>query len=59
MIDFDKLPKLLFKEHSDEFLKREKEDSLTSKDMDDWIDAFKWFTDTRSSKEFQDFKNTK
>jgi len=59
MVDLDKLPKLLQKEHWDEYAKRDKEDVLTSQDMDDRLETFEWFVTTYTSKEFQEFKDKK
>jgi len=57
MGNFEKLPKLMYKKNLDELCKREKKDELTSEDVDDWIEALKWFSDIWSSKEFQKFKD--
>lgn len=46
MGSFDKIPKLMYKKNWDEYNKRDKKDSLTSEDMDDWLEAFEWILDT-------------
>ncbi len=56
---FNALPKLIFKKHSDPFIEREKDDKLTKEDIDDWIDAFEWFTNLITSKDFKEFKENK
>ena len=39
------IPKLLFKENAEDFLKKDKEDSLTKEDLDDWIELLWSFVD--------------
>ena len=36
----------MYKKNWDEYNKRDEEDSLTSEDMDDWLEAFEWILDT-------------
>ena len=55
----DNLPKLIFKKNSDPFMERDKTDSLTKEDIDDWIEALERFTNLISSKEFKEFKQKK
>ncbi len=57
MGSFDKLPKLMYKKYGREFAKRQKEDTLTSEDIDDWIEGLEWFLNTY--KEFQESKQKK
>lgn len=57
MIDFDKLPKLMYKKNFEEYSKRDKEGQLTKEDVDDWIEAFEWTITTMTSKEFKDFQS--
>ena len=56
MVDFDHLPKLLYKKDFEEYSQRDKEDKLTPEDLDNWLEAFEWIIATYTSDEFKKFK---
>ena len=56
MVDFDHLPKLLHKQDFEEYSQRDKEDKLTSEDLDNRLEAFEWIITTYTSDEFKKFK---
>lgn len=57
MSSFENLPKLIYKKHYKAFSKRDKENKLTSEDLDDWIESLEWIATTM--KEFQESKASK